>query len=216
MFSNTFNYLKDKLFGAKNETERLDEVEAVEDIPNEILLHEVDYSQVPLPDITNPEGEKTVLIVDDQDIISVLYKNDINKIRNELGNDIEKDFRVIRCLDKDSGLTAFKVICIDNIKIDYALLDLTLGCMAKIESKDNKELYRYAEVDGADLGIYIKEKNPDAKILFVTAHTMNKDNAVVGKYADKLKEHGLNLFDLYLSKNSLTRYQAINDLMYKK
>lgn len=216
MFSNTFNYLKDKLFGVKDETERLDETEVVEDIPNEILLLEVDYSNVPPPEITNPDGEKTVLIVDDQDIISVLYKNDINKIRNELGNDIEKDFKVIKCLDKDSGLTAFKVICIDNIKIDYALLDLTLGCMAKVESKDGKELYKYAEVDGADLGIYIKDRNPEARLLFVTAHTMNKDNAVVAKYASKLKAHGLDLFELYLSKNSLTRYQAINDLIYKK
>lgn len=215
MFANTFNYLKNKLLGNKETKVEVTEEEAIDSIPNEVLLMEVDYSKVPEPEIINPKAEKSVLIVDDQDIVSILYKNDINRIKDELGADINSDFKVIKCLDKDSGLTAFKIICMDNVKIDFALLDLTLGCMAKVKISGDKELYRYAEVDGADLGIYIKERNPDAKILFVTAHTMNKDNAIVAKYANKLKEHGLDLFSIYLSKNSLSRHESIHDLIYK-
>lgn len=209
MFGNTINYLKNKLFNAKETIEDIEEITPVEDIPNEILLQEVDYSTVPEAEIVNPNGEKSLLIVDDQDIISVLYRNDFLKIKQELNKNIEQDCKVIRCLDKDSGLTAFKLVYIDKVKIDFALLDLTLGCMAKLGNN------QYAEVDGADLGIYIKKLNPDAKILFVTAHTMNIDNYVVGKYADKLKAHGIDLFNLYLSKNSLERYIKIHDLVYE-
>ena len=209
MFGNTINYLKEKLFHTKDDIESMEETVAVEEIPNEILLQEVDYSTIPEADIVNPNGEKSILIVDDQDIISVLYRNDFRKIEHEFHKNIENDFKVIRCLDKDSGLRAFKLVYIDKVKINYALLDLTLGCMAKLPNN------QYAEVDGADLGIYIKKFNPDAKILFVTAHTMNIDNYVVAKYADKLKKHGLDLLSLYLSKNSLTRYASVHDLLYK-
>ena len=209
MFENTFNYLKNIFVKNQEENKEKEDDKKVERIPNEILLLNHDYSNVALPKIVNETSDKSLLIVDDYELTSVLYENDFVNIKEEYKINVEKDFKVIRCLDKDSGLQAFKIVYIDKVKIDYALLDLTLGCMAKLPNN------QYAEVDGADLGIYIKKFNPDAKILFVTAHTMNIDNYVVAKYADKLKKHGLDLLSLYLSKNSLTRYASVHDLLYK-
>lgn len=209
MFANTFNYLKNKLFGIKEENKNDFEFKKVEKIPNEILLMGIDYSRVPLPNIVNETAEKSLLIVDDYELTSVLYANDFTKIKEEYNKDVEQDYKVIRCLDKDSGLQAFKLICMDKVKIDYALLDLTLGCLIKLPNK------QFAEVDGADLGIYIKQQNPDAVIRFITMHTMNLDNFVVTSYRDKLAKHNIDLVSLYIDKNGSDRHKDIYNLLYK-
>lgn len=208
MFKNTFNYLKNKLFGIKEEDKNDFEFKKVEKIPNEILLMDIDYTKVPEPNIVNPNGEKSLLIVDDYELTSVLYANDFSKIKEDYNKDVEQDFKVIRCLDKDSGLQAFKLVYMDKVKIDYALLDLTLGCLIKLPNK------QFAEVDGADLGIYIKQQNPNAVIRFITMHTMNLDNFVVTSYRDKLAKHNIDLVSLYIDKNGSNRHKDIYNLLY--
>lgn len=210
MFENTFNYLKNIFVKNQEENKEKEDDKKVERIPNEILLLNHDYSNVALPKIVNETSDKSLLIVDDYELTSVLYENDFVNIKEEYKINVEKDFKVIRCLDKDSGLQAFKIVYIDKVKIDYALLDLTLGCLIKLP--DNQ----FAEVDGADLGIYIKQFNPDAKIAFITMHTMNLDNFVVTGYRDKLAKHGINLLDHYINKNGLERYKDIYNFLYKK
>lgn len=209
MFENTFNYLKTKLFGNKEENKKDEEVEQKKALPSDVLLRELDYSNVPPPNIVNPNAEKSLLIVDDYDLSSVLYANDFIKLQEEFNKNVEEDFKVIRCLDKDSGLQAFKLICIDKVKIDYALLDLTLGCLIKLPND------QFVEVDGADLGIYIMELNPNAKIKFITMHTMHMDNFIVAGYAKKLKDKGIDLSSLYINKNSLARHKDIYNFLYK-
>ena len=208
MFTNTFSYLKDKFFGKKEEIEEVKEQPKIK-IPDEVLLANMDYSNVPEPQIYNPDSEKSLLIVDDYELTKVLYDNDFDKIRTEYNVDIKEDFKIVRCLDSDSGLQAYKYIMMDKNRIDYALLDLTLGCVVKLE--DN----RFVEIDGATLAVWIMKSNPNAKIKFVTMHTMNDDNHIVKNYITKLRKAGIDLVANYISKNSLERYMELYEFLYK-
>lgn len=208
MFGNTFNYLKQKFFGHKEEREEVHE-EPKAQIPDDVLLANMDYSKVLQPEIINPEGKKSLLVVDDYELTRVLYENDADKIRVEYGVNVKEDFKIIRCLDSEAGLQAFKYLKIDNNKIDYALLDLTLGCVVRLG--DN----RFVDIDGATLAIWLKEVNPDVKIKFVTMHTMNDENHIVKGYINKLRDAGIDLVANYTSKNSLQRYKELYEFLYK-
>lgn len=207
MFANTFNYLKSKLI--KTEQKEEQEEQPVEKIPNEILLQEIDYSGYGEPKITNPDKDKTVLIVDDYDLTNVLFTNDFKTIHKEFQVYPEEDFRIIRCICVDAGFQAYKAIAVDKLKIDFALLDLTLGNLVRLPNGE------FADIDGAELAIALKKVNPDAKILFVSAHTTNKNNATVAKYSKKLEKYGIDLHTNYCSKNDINRHKLIYNLLYK-
>ena len=208
MFGNTFTYLKNKFFGVKQEEEVIEEQPKVK-IPDEVLLANIDYSNVLEPSIVNPTCNKTLLVVDDYELTKVLYANDFDKIKDEYSVSPREDFKIVRCLDSESGLQAFKYIMMDKNKVDYALLDLTLGCVVKLE--DN----RFVEIDGATLAIWIMKSNPNAKIKFVTMHTMNDENHIVKGYINKLRTAGIDLVANYISKNSLQRYKELYEFLYK-
>lgn len=208
MFGNTFTYLKNKFFGVKQEEEVIEEQPKVK-IPDEVLLANIDYSNVLEPSIVNPTCNKTLLVVDDYELTKVLYANDFDKIKDEYGVSPREDFKIVRCLDSESGLQAFKYIMMDKNKVDYALLDLTLGCVVKLE--DN----RFVEIDGATLAIWIMKSNPNAKVKFVTMHTMNDENHIVKGYINKLRTAGIDLVANYISKNSLQRYKELYEFLYK-
>lgn len=208
MLGNTFEYLKNIFTKKSTTTTTTTTDEPVAKIPNEILLMELDYTMYPQPRITNPDGQKTILVVDDYDLTNILFINDMRLVKEKYNREVSTDFRIIACLHQEAGFQAYKVINIDKHKIDYAILDLTLGNIVRLPNGD------FVELNGPDIAIELLKTNPDVKIVFCTAHTMNKDNATIAKYADKLRDHGIDLFNNVVLKNSENRYIDFYKFLY--
>lgn len=136
----------------------------------------------------------TLLIVDDCDINS-LYGADFQMIKVGKNIDIYKLFNIYQATGCSCGVEAVKFI--NNNKIDYAILDLTLGNFCKLNTGSSK----FIEIDGVDLGIAIKNKNPDVKMIFSTAHIFNTRYPEFQEYIDKFESNTTGKFIThYLNK----------------
>lgn len=177
----------------------------------EKLLAMVNYSVYKDPVKKGTEGKPSLLILDDITITQKLYEFDFNNIQIKQGLDIYKDFQIIFCLGPDCGYEAYKYINIYKNKIDFAILDLTLGTTIKL---DNGE---YVDMDGVDIAIAILKNNPDAKILFSTAHTLDINNRTVEQYVAKFEQFSNIRIDenqkYYMNKNS-DRVKTLLKLLY--
>lgn len=155
------------------------------------------------------ENDKTLLIVDDIDMTELLYKSDFNKIKKQYNKDILKDFFYIPCFMSDAGLCVYDLLFNKKIRIDYAVLDLTLGYDFKLPNGE------YVQLDGVDLANYLLQANKDVKFIFCSAHTMNINNSVIKLYSDKYRKlDNINLEDKFICKNS-NRIIGLYNLLYK-
>ncbi len=169
----------------------------------------IDYSSFTPPEITNINGDKTLLILDDIVYSKELHSIDFNKISAAHNIDVHSDFKIVSCLGADAGFAAYKYVAIDNNIIDYALLDLTIGHSIRLSDGS------YVMYDGVDIATEIYKRNPDAVITFITAHTINMHVASIAKYANKLKKNtGMILSEHYIPKLSDTRSEAIYRMLY--
>lgn len=163
---------------------------------------------VPQPDIINPEGTKTLMFLDDISHTEILYSGDIRKVKTDYNLEIDKDFKIVMCLGEKAPLIAYKYAVSNDNKIDYGILDITLGCHYNLNG-------RLVTVDGIDIAILLKRSNPNFKFLLCTAHTLNKTNTVVLRYREKLINHfGFDLEQYYLNKNDRETYK-IKGLLYE-
>lgn len=182
---------------------------------NQELAKLVDYSTHPDPEIKNINGGKSLLILDDIPISLDLYGADFRAIaRKHAEEDIdpEKDFKQIVCVGTRAGCIAYKAIVIDKQKIDYAILDITLGYIILLDN----EAAEYLELDGIDIAIELLKINPETKILFVTAHTMDIRNEDMTYYIVKFEtETGRKMSPMYYAnKNSEDRPEKIYNFLY--
>ena len=205
------NFIKN-LFSNKSTAQ----VTEIDDELNDILeemqddVDIVDYSVYPDPDIKNIGSDKTILWLDDMTNMKVLYGLDINKVKNIYKEDINKDFNIINCFGKYAGFIAEKYIHSDDrLKIDYALVDITLGYGIKLTNGD------YVEYDGVDIMLDLLKLNPDMKFMFCSAHTLNRKNPTVNGFFTKFEDAtGLDISNYYINKNS-DRYVDIHKLLYE-
>lgn len=156
----------------------------------------------------NDKAEKTLLIVDDLDFVYKLYQSDFNVIKREFNVDILQDFSIKFATGNKSGFIALNEINLDS-NIEFALLDITLGSITKNTKGE------YIELDGVDIALYLLNKNPKAKLLFISGHTLNRMNPKMNYYYKKFEEKtGLKIDDYYLYKNS-DRFLPIYKKLYK-
>ena len=154
------------------------------------------------PVIINPEKRRTLLLLDDISESEILFNIDFNNIKTKTGYDIFKEFKIVKCYGKYAGFIAAKYLE-KNKRIDYAILDITLGTSIKLANGG------YKEYDGIDIGISILNNNKSAHILFLTAHTFNKRNPLMRAYFDKFdSDTDRDITEIYLNKNSdrVSRY----------
>lgn len=172
------------------------------------LINNLDYNKFDLPTSIDRSKDKTLLLVDDVELSALLYKADFDGIRDVYGLDIENEYNEIKSLGQVCGYSSIKYIKTTDIKITHAILDLTLGHIEMVDGV-------YLEVDGVDVAIELYKHNPDIKILFSTAHSLDNKNATVKYYFNKLKEfNGHCLLDFYLNKNT-DRKEKIYELLIK-
>lgn len=172
----------------------------------EKLFKDLDLIAVTTP-IIKGESERSILVLDDVDMMYNLYMGDFRKIKRNNNADVMADFKIVLSTGYDCGYKAYKYIELGN-KIDYGILDITLGCVMKTRSGE------HVEIDGIDIAIQILKQNPDFKFKFVSAHTLNRHNHTMLYYFNKFEQStGLNIEEYYVNKNG-NRAEELYKLLY--
>ena len=139
------------------------------------------------------ENKKTILIMDDLVDTYTMYVADFDKLKVTHRVDIMNTFNVVTAIGPDTGFIAYKALC-GGLKIDYAILDITVGNKIKFKTGE------FLEIDGVDIGILcLKNK---AKVLFSTVHRLDKNNVKMCYYINKFKRYDdKDITDFAMNKN---------------
>lgn len=174
-----------------------------------IVIRDIDFNLYTEPEITgNLSSDKSLLILDDVELMRNLYSSDFRRVSRSFNKDVNKDFKLIYAIGQNCGYEAFKYIDICNNKVDYALLDITLGTVVKTKTG------KHVEIDGVDIVMLLLEKNPDVKFKFVSAHTLNRYNHTMQYYFNKFERStGLNISNHFIFKND-NRHNELYKLLY--
>lgn len=212
---------KEYLLSLKKKIIEVEDVEEQVELTKSEMINRIDMSKYGNPIFVNEynKDKPTIIMVDDLLPTKVLYdvaiKNikhvKFNKDKNECEIDythdnkikVLEDYNVLYFIGKNVGFSFLHFLEASNIKIDYAVLDITINTFAKVE--DN-----ILEIDGVDLAIYIDKKYPDCKIMFNTAHTMNPRNPTVTSYMSKFKQH----FNVGIEKYSINKLSNLSIPIY--
>lgn len=143
-------------------------------------------------------NKKTILFVDDYIEMSTLLKNTIRDMNDEFDIDIESMYNVVFAIGDNCGKDSLTFI--ENHRVDYAILDITLR---EIIKKTINGKSTYGAVNGIDIGIEIRERYSDCKLLFLTAHNLDTKNdkfhmlhkKFYDYFGDDLSSHYLNKLD---------------------
>lgn len=173
------------------------------------ILSDIDYSPYTVPDIAgNENSENEILILDDIPLMKSLYTMDFKKVNRQYNKNIEEDFKLVYFISPDCGYRAYKYITDNYNKIKFAILDITLGYV--IKNKHGQPI----EIDGVDIAIYLLKLNPDIKLKFMSAHTLNRYNYSMIYYFDKFEINtNLNIEKHYIFKNG-DRVKELYNLLY--
>lgn len=178
-------------------------IETVKDLfPNrEEIISNIDLEDTPeVKPYTKKEPSsklKNLLLLDDYVAIESIYKINLDNIKTQKNKNPYKDFNVFGCFGEISGRKALKLI--SKYKIDYAILDLTLS-ESVYYNKENVTIY----LDGVDIASELYKRNPDVKIMFLTAHNLNLRYDYFQNYSEKFNKvsGGKNIVDHYINKIS--------------
>jgi hypothetical protein len=156
-----------------------------------------DLSNIPDPVICgNLESNKTLLLVDDQEVVFYLYDSDFNTISLEHDYSVLTNYKIVKCGGKYAGFIASKYIESSGNEILIAILDLTLGLV--IRTKNGPCIY-----DGVDIALELINKQPKCKIGMCTAHIPSETNPAIRELVIKFnKATGHHLLDHTFTKNS--------------
>lgn len=177
------------------------QVEDERDLTVEEMLDLLDYSKFTKPLFVNSydPNRKTIILLDDLVPTKFLYEiamEDIDKSTNTVF--LEK-FNVIYFFGKNIGFSFIDFLRTTDIKIDYAILDITINTYTRVKNTT-------LDLDGVDLAIEINKKYPDCTILFNSAHTMNPRNPTVSNFMGKFKKH----FGIGLESQSIDKMSNIS------
>ena len=176
--------------------------------PSHELMNGIDYDTIKQPEILNPDGKKTIIVVDDVVVTDILYRTDLKKMAQAYNVTPYEDFKIVKCIGDKAGFQAYKYVVLEGNTVDYGVLDITLGHQVRVLDG------YYMELDGIDIAKFILEKCPDFKFLLCTAHTLNKSNSTITKYDNKVSKYlGGQLENYYLNKNS-HRVDKFYNLIY--
>ena len=154
------------------------------------------------------EGRPTLFILDDLPSTEILYTIDFKNINNDYNFDVEEKFNVIMVYGRKVGFAALKFFK-KNIKIDYAILDITIDSLEKFDNGD------YLDLDGIDIAIELNRICKDTKIIFSSAHTLNVRNNLMLEYITKYENHFKNDITKHSIDKNSTRYKVIYNFLRK-
>ena len=153
-------------------------------LTEEQILSTIDYASLKQPVFANgyDPKKKTIIMLDDIESTYFLYETAINSLDRINNEKFLDKFNVIYFFGKNVGFTFVNFLKTTDYKIDYAILDITINTIARV---DTTTLF----YDGVDVAIAIDKKFPDCKIIFNTMHTMNPRNTTVSSFMAKFKDY---------------------------
>lgn len=148
-----------------------------------------------------------LLFVEDYEDMRSAYRIVLNNISKQVGKSVYDSFNICEAYGKFCGGTALKFV--NETKVDYAILDITLGEVINVNEGG------YVFINGIDIAIEILKKNPEAKILFLTGHTLNDRYPAFKEYIEKFRKHtGKNIIDHYLKKSDVNDESFLLEFLY--
>lgn len=159
-------------------------IEEERDLTTEEMLNLLDYSKYIKPEFINGynKNKKTIILLDDLMPTKFLYEIAINEMDKQYKDKFFDKFNVVYFFGKNIGFSFINFLRTSGIKIDYAVLDITINTYTKV---GNTTL----DLDGVDLAIELDKKYPECSLLFNSAHTMNKRNPTVSNFMSKFENH---------------------------
>lgn len=175
--------------------------------PEDIKIEDnhIDIPVISVSNNCNYNDRPLILLMDDYPGVISLLHDDMKYT--------DKEYKDKYCfLESTGNFAAFSVIDYlqreDHKKIDIAFLDITLG---GIIVKNGK----VTEYDGVDVAIGILKDNPDAKIKFITGHTINRKNPELFKFITKFETFTGKEIDSFVIPKNASRIDSIAEVLFK-
>lgn len=199
-------YIKN-LFSKKNQ--QPEEFKLLGLKPDDNAPVDMEWDKIPDPIIIhNGDNLPTILILDDITACDNIHSSDFKNILRLYYKNINKDFNIVKCYGDQCGFIAEKYLN-NGGKVDVGILDLTIGNIIKFKHGGFKE------IDGVDIAVLIKNKNPNSNYIFTTAHALTMKNNDCSKYFTKLKDKtGEELIDHYYLKQDTCRVDKLYNFLY--
>ena len=157
-------------------------------------------------------NKKNVFFLDNYEDINIVITAFINKVSRELGRDCRDDYNFFGIFGINSVRELCRMEILKNIKIDIAVLDLTLEEIVRDNGMP-------VTLDGIDVGINILEANKDAEIYFLTSHTLSTKVPTLkkfySKYATYIGKDEKILSDVYINKSKFLKDGSLTNILYR-
>ena len=196
---------------SKVETEEID-TDTTDDNSSVVQVNK--FSNIKLKDVSDvtylaEDSDNNLLIMDDVAITMSLYKISFKNMTRDHFYNIIDHVTIATALGSNAGLVAYKYLL--EHEINFAIIDITIGQI--VYTDDNSII----EIDGIDIAIEIWNRYPKAKIVFVTAHSLNRDNKKLNYYFNKFEEMtGKKIENYYINKNDLNRTKLLYEFLTSK
>lgn len=176
--------------------------EEIELSKDELILHMLNAKDVSEPEITNPNGKKTLLILNDLNPIEKILRLDFEDMVSD-GYAIYDDYRIVRCNGKFANLAAYKYITEHNV--DVAILEVMTNSNILTDSR------HFLEFNGLDVAEELRKKNENAQIAIMTTLPLESGKIYGEKFKKLVDEKAINKFIKLVSDS---RKDEIEGMLY--